>query len=105
MGGSGSTAEGGMTKYAWDSPQILGLFGASIVLILLFLWIERIVKEPIIPLKLFSVRAIFGIERGGFHDGDGHVRRDRVHSIVLARTRLTCGSSRRAAAALRRHSS
>ncbi|NBD23133.1 DHA2 family efflux MFS transporter permease subunit [Paenibacillus sp. T1] len=71
MGGSGGTAEGGMTKYAWDSPQILGLFGASIVLILAFLWIERIVKEPIIPLKLFSVRAISVSSVVGFMMGMG----------------------------------
>lgn len=70
MGGS-DTAEGGMTKYAWDSPQILGLFGASLVLILLFLWIETKVKEPIIPLKLFSIRAISVSSIVGFMMGMG----------------------------------
>lgn len=70
MGGSGSS-EGGMTKYPWDSPQILGLFGASIVLVLAFLWIESKVKEPIIPLKLFSVRAISVSSIVGFMMGMG----------------------------------
>ncbi|SFI37512.1 drug resistance transporter, EmrB/QacA subfamily [Paenibacillus sp. UNC496MF] len=71
MGGSGGSSEGGMTHYAWSSPQILGLFGASLVLILLFLWIESKVKEPIIPLKLFGNRAISVSSIVGFLMGMG----------------------------------
>lgn len=70
MGGSGSS-EGGMKHYAWSSPQIIGLFSTSLILILLFLWIESKVKEPIIPLKLFSVRAISVSSIVGFMMGMG----------------------------------
>ncbi|QHW34807.1 MFS transporter [Paenibacillus rhizovicinus] len=70
MGGSGSS-EGGMKHYAWGSPQILGLFGASLLLILVFLWIESKVKEPIIPLRLFHFRAISVSSIVGFMMGMG----------------------------------
>lgn len=70
MGGSGSS-DGGMKHYAWGSPQILGLFGAALVLILLFLWIESKVKEPIIPLKLFANRSISVSSIVGFLMGMG----------------------------------
>ncbi len=41
--------------YGWTSPQILGLFAASIILAGLFIWIETRVEEPIVPLKLFTI--------------------------------------------------
>jgi EmrB/QacA subfamily drug resistance transporter len=44
--------------YAWDSPQIIGLFGAAIVLAALFIYIESKVDEPIVPLHLFKVPAV-----------------------------------------------
>jgi len=47
--------------FAWDSPQILGLFGIGIILTALFIFVESKVQEPILPLGLFkyaSVRAV-----------------------------------------------
>ncbi|AWB46524.1 MFS transporter [Paenibacillus sp. CAA11] len=55
LGGEG---QGDGTRYAWTSPQILGLFAAGAVLLALFTWIESKVKEPIITLSLFRIRAI-----------------------------------------------
>ena len=46
---------GGQT-YPWDSPQILGLFGGFLVLLLVFLWAERRAAEPIISFKMFRKR-------------------------------------------------
>jgi len=39
--------------YEWTSPQIVGLFVFSIVMLFVFLNIERHVREPIIPLWIF----------------------------------------------------
>jgi EmrB/QacA subfamily drug resistance transporter len=44
--------------YAWDSPQIIGLLISTLVLTVLFLWIETRATEPIVPLKLFRLKAI-----------------------------------------------
>ncbi|OPA76273.1 MFS transporter [Paenibacillus selenitireducens] len=46
------------TRYAWASPQIVGLLSIGAVLLVLFLWIETKVREPIIPLYLFKIRTI-----------------------------------------------
>ncbi|WP_168122563.1 MDR family MFS transporter [Paenibacillus sp. HB172176] len=70
MGGEGGS-EGGITHYPWDSPQILGLFGGALVLLLLFLMIESRAKEPIIPLKLFKSREISVSSVVGFLMGMG----------------------------------
>jgi EmrB/QacA subfamily drug resistance transporter len=45
----------GGTHYAWDSPNILGLFGVSIVSLAIFIWVEGHAREPILPLPLFSI--------------------------------------------------
>jgi EmrB/QacA subfamily drug resistance transporter len=45
----------GGTHYAWDSPNILGLFGVSIVALAIFIWIEGHAPQPILPLHLFSI--------------------------------------------------
>lgn len=50
----------GGREYAWTSPQILGYFAASAVLLGIFLWIESRVPEPILPLGLFRHR-IFSV--------------------------------------------
>jgi EmrB/QacA subfamily drug resistance transporter len=39
--------------YAWGSWQILSLLGGSLLFSLLFVWRERRVSEPILPIKLF----------------------------------------------------
>ncbi|GGG67328.1 MDR family MFS transporter [Paenibacillus radicis (ex Gao et al. 2016)] len=57
LSGGGENAGTG-TSYAWNSPEIMGLLGGGATLLALFLWIETKVKEPIIPLHLFKIRAI-----------------------------------------------
>lgn len=49
-------ASWGGNEYAWDSPIILGLIAATIVLSLLFVIAERRAVEPIIPPALFRDR-------------------------------------------------
>ncbi|RTE09596.1 MDR family MFS transporter [Paenibacillus whitsoniae] len=46
----------GGKEYAWDSWQIIGLFVGFVVLLLVFLLIERKAAEPIVPLDLFKNR-------------------------------------------------
>ncbi|MEX3617907.1 MDR family MFS transporter [Paenibacillus glucanolyticus] len=46
---------GGQT-YAWDSPQILGLFGGFIALFVVFLFAETRAAEPIISFQMFRKR-------------------------------------------------
>ncbi|WP_068774958.1 MDR family MFS transporter [Paenibacillus sp. FJAT-26967] len=41
-------------KYAWDSPEILGLFAASVIGMILLIFIERKAKSPVLPLSLFK---------------------------------------------------
>jgi EmrB/QacA subfamily drug resistance transporter len=42
--------------YAWNSPEIAGLFTASAVLFVAFLIVEARAEEPIVPLHLFRSR-------------------------------------------------
>lgn len=42
------------SKYAWGSSQILGLFAAGLIFIIIFIFIERRAKEPVLNPKLFS---------------------------------------------------
>ena len=44
--------------YAWTSPQVIGLFEFSVVMLFVFLNIEKHVKEPIIPLWIFKNRIV-----------------------------------------------
>jgi predicted MFS family arabinose efflux permease len=44
---------GGEQITAWTSPQVLSMLAAAIVLFVLFLFVERKVHEPILPLDLF----------------------------------------------------
>lgn len=41
------------TKYSWGSPQVLGLFAAGVLFMLIFLLVERKAKSPVLPLSLF----------------------------------------------------
>jgi EmrB/QacA subfamily drug resistance transporter len=43
----------GGDDYAWDSPQILGLFTAAAVLTAAFVLVEARAEEPILPLRMF----------------------------------------------------
>ncbi|HEX7057325.1 MAG TPA: MDR family MFS transporter [Bacilli bacterium] len=42
-------------KYAWDSPQIIGLFAAAFVSLGLLLLVESKVKSPVLPLRQFRI--------------------------------------------------
>ena len=44
---------GGQQRAAWTSPPVLGMLAAGIVLLILFLFVERLAREPILPLDLF----------------------------------------------------
>ncbi|WP_261129936.1 MDR family MFS transporter [Bacillus sp. Marseille-Q3570] len=46
--------------YAWGSPQIIGLFIATVVSLILFIQIERKAKSPVLPLSLFK-NSIFSL--------------------------------------------
>lgn len=54
-----ATVWGGV-EYAWSSAQILGLFAASAISTGLFIWRERLAREPILPLRLFK-SSIFSV--------------------------------------------
>ncbi|MCQ6562660.1 MDR family MFS transporter [Paenibacillus mendelii] len=41
-------------KYAWDSAQIIGLFGATVIGIITLVLIERKADSPVLPLSLFK---------------------------------------------------
>lgn len=49
-----SWAGDGPEKYAWGSWQILGLFAATIVSLIIFIAIQTKVKSPVLPLGLFK---------------------------------------------------
>ncbi|OHR73812.1 MFS transporter [Bacillus sp. HMSC76G11] len=48
------------TKYDWDSAQILSLFGATALSLIIFVFVERKAVSPILPLDLFK-NSIFTI--------------------------------------------
>jgi EmrB/QacA subfamily drug resistance transporter len=48
----------GGTRYAWGSPQILGLIALSIVLTVLFVLRESTAREPLVPLRIFRQPSI-----------------------------------------------
>ncbi len=48
------------STYTWDSPQIIGLFGLSVILLLSFILVERRAVEATVPLSLFKNR-IFSV--------------------------------------------
>jgi MFS family permease len=50
--------EWGGRSYAWSSAQILSLFAVSIITAVLFVWVEKRVQEPILPLQLFRNRMV-----------------------------------------------
>jgi hypothetical protein len=45
-------------SYAWTSPLILGLFGGSILTLLLFVWLELRAADPIVPIHVFRNNVI-----------------------------------------------
>ncbi|MBX6395042.1 MAG: MFS transporter [Alicyclobacillaceae bacterium] len=45
-------------KWAWNSPQVLGLFAVSVVFSAFFLWTQTKAEEPMLPLTLLRKRVI-----------------------------------------------
>ena len=56
----------GGTHHPWDSPTIVGLFGASAVALVVFIWIERHAEQPILPLHLFAIPTFRTAALGSF---------------------------------------
>ncbi|WP_399101193.1 MDR family MFS transporter [Streptomyces sp. 11x1] len=46
----------GGTTWDWNSPQIIGLSVLAVLLVVVFVAVERRASEPVLPLKLFRVR-------------------------------------------------
>ncbi|OBZ10438.1 MFS transporter [Bacillus sp. FJAT-27264] len=42
----------------WSSPLLLSILGASVILLIVFVMVERRVAEPMLPLELFRIRNI-----------------------------------------------
>ncbi|MFC4766163.1 MDR family MFS transporter [Effusibacillus consociatus] len=59
------------TKYEWGSTEILGLFGASLAALAIFIMIERRVTSPVLPLLLFQNRIFTISNLVGFTMGAG----------------------------------
>ncbi|MGH8116812.1 MAG: MFS transporter [Rhodanobacteraceae bacterium] len=47
----------GGTQLAWDSPQVIGMGVVGVLLLVMFVWVERRAREPILPPSLFRLRA------------------------------------------------
>ncbi|MCM3495927.1 MFS transporter [Paenibacillus lactis] len=56
----------GGAEHSWNSPLIVGLFTASAVFLMLFLWIEKHADEPMIPLSIFRIRVLNVTNISGF---------------------------------------
>jgi predicted MFS family arabinose efflux permease len=58
LGASGLTlaTSWGGSQYAWASPTIVGLFAASALSLMIFVWVELRAPEPILPIRLFRSR-------------------------------------------------
>ena len=48
----------GGVDYAWGSPIILGMFGFSALMLILFIMIETRIEEPIVPIPLLKNRVV-----------------------------------------------
>ncbi|MGE5541124.1 MAG: MDR family MFS transporter [Bacillota bacterium] len=47
----------GGSTYAWDSREILALFGLSFISLFFFVWREESIPQPILSLRLFGTKA------------------------------------------------
>jgi EmrB/QacA subfamily drug resistance transporter len=61
----------GGVDYPWASPQIIGMFAFSAVMLVIFIFVEGRSKEPIIPLSLFKNRIVAVSEIITFLSGVG----------------------------------
>lgn len=59
----------GGKDYAWDSWQVLGVFTLSLISIILFVMVEMIAKEPILPLAIYKNSVVSGISILSFIQG------------------------------------
>jgi EmrB/QacA subfamily drug resistance transporter len=48
----------GGVEYPWGSMEIIGMFVFAVTALVIFLWVETRVKEPIIPLTIFKDRIV-----------------------------------------------
>jgi len=48
----------GGTRYAWNSPHIVGLIGAALTLFALFVWRLTVAPEPFVPLSIMANRVV-----------------------------------------------
>ncbi|OPA74288.1 MFS transporter [Paenibacillus selenitireducens] len=46
------------TEYKWGSPQILGLLAATVICAIIFIFVEKHAKSPVLPLSLFKNRIV-----------------------------------------------
>lgn len=53
-------------SYAWTSPEVLGLLAVSVVSLVLFIYAEAKVPDPIVPLELFKNRVFTFANASGF---------------------------------------
>jgi MFS family permease len=56
----------GGQKYAWDSPPVLGLLAMFVVCTILFVIVEKRVKDPIIHMELFGNKVFAWANTAGF---------------------------------------
>ena len=56
----------GGNKYAWTSPQIIGLAAVGVALTAWFIWHETRTAEPIVPMRLFSIPVVRTTSAMGF---------------------------------------
>jgi EmrB/QacA subfamily drug resistance transporter len=56
----------GGTTYSWTSPTMLALMATTIVSLLLFLIVEHRAEEPVLPLRLFTIRTVAVASAVGF---------------------------------------
>ncbi|WP_209122154.1 MDR family MFS transporter [Alkalihalobacillus sp. BA299] len=57
--------------YAWSSLEIIGLFTVSFLCLLLFIYIERKVQSPVVPLHLFKNKIVLVSNGASFLAGVG----------------------------------
>ena len=53
-----STASSAPTRAGWGSAEVLGLFGAAVVLLGAFVFVESRAADPLVPLRLFRMRGL-----------------------------------------------
>jgi len=56
----------GGQKYAWDSPAVLGLLAMFVICTIMFVIVEKRVKDPIIHMELFSNKVFAWANTAGF---------------------------------------